>query len=134
MVLISADAGGVAQDLKRIDPCLHVRFAENGRPPFWAVYWEAPDGSSTYLVTTVQAHQTVGGIWTGLDQRLVRRIEEIDPQNRSGYNYARELEKAAAAREEANRQRFRERIEATGEVAAFALRKDLGVKNRIFVR
>lgn len=134
LAMISADAGNVAKDLARIDPCLKVRFAENGRPPFFAVYYESPDGKQTYLVLTVKAHQTNTGIWEGLDQRVVRRIQEIDPHGRSGYDYARELEAQEHRRKEAHRQKFRERIAETGEQAVHALRKDAGSKSSAFIK
>jgi hypothetical protein len=135
MVLISAEASTIAADLRRIDKGLKVRFAENGNPPFWAVYHESDDGRSTQLVMTAQAHMTASGTWTGLDDRIVKRLEQIDPMGRSGYNYADELEKSAL---QAARDRKHAQYERNGEIAervAFTLRKDLGekYKGRIFM-
>jgi hypothetical protein len=130
MVPIDKDAGGVAEDLHRIDPHLKVRFAEHGDPPFWAVYWQSDDGRDTYLVLTAEAHQSDSGVWTGLDQRIVRRIEEIDPRNRSGYNYAKALERKDAQARAEHEHRFREQVGEIGEVAAHAIRKDLGSRYR----
>jgi hypothetical protein len=129
LVEIAHDAGNVAADLQRIDPHLKVRFAEDGRPPFWAVYHESDDGRSTYLVLTTEAHQTKSGIWTGLDQRIVKRVMEI---SHSSYDYAADLERVNAQVKAAKRQRFREQVGAYAEQAAHALRKDLGYKSRIF--
>ena len=133
MVAIDKDIGGVADDLRRLDPCLKVRFAENGRPPYWCVYWESPDKRETYLVATQQATLTRHGTWTGLDQRIVRRLEEIDPQNRSGYEYAEAVRKQNEQAERARDARVRGRLEELGEQAAHAARKDTGSKHRIFV-
>lgn len=132
MVEIDADASGVARDLKQIDPTLKVRFAENGSPPFWAVYHESEDGRTTYLVLTVKAHQTASGVWTGLDQRVVKRIMQI---GHSTYDYADEIERANAAVSAGNAARFREKVGETAELAAHAIRKDLGLryKGRAFI-
>lgn len=130
MVLIDADVGGVAQDLRDIDPQLKVRFAETANPPFFAVYWESEDRRETYLVKTVKAHQTALGTWAGLDQRLVEEIRAIDPHGRGGYDYAAELERNNKRVDEDRRARFRERVGGTAEEAAHAIRKDLGVRYR----
>jgi hypothetical protein len=131
MVQIHEDAGNVAADLKQIDPHLKVRFAEAGNPPFWAVYHESDDGRSTHLVLTAQAHQSNTGAWTGLDQRIVKRVMEI---GHSDYDYAAEIEKANQQVTADRRRTFRERVGEQAEQAAHALRKDLGAKykGRIF--
>ena len=133
MVLISADAGGVAADLAAIDPGLKVRFGENGNPPFWAVYHESEDRRSTYLVLTVTAYQNQSGVWEGLDQRVVERVREIDSQGRGGYNYADELERHNERVRRERRDRFREQIGEAAVELAHAARKDLGVKNKAFI-
>lgn len=132
MIPISSDAGGVADDLRRIDPGLKVRFAENGRPPFWAVYYEDEDGRSTHLVLTAKAYQSASGVWTGLDQRIVRRVMELGHES---YDYAAEVERQNRRAAKAKRQRFEETVAETGDVLAHALRKDLGAKykGRVFV-
>jgi hypothetical protein len=131
MVQIHEDAGNVAADLKQIDPHLKVRFAEAGNPPFWAVYHESDDGRSTHLVLTAQAHQSSTGAWTGLDQRIVKRVMEI---GHSSYDYAAEIEKANQQVTADRHHAFRERVGEQAEKAAHALRKDLGAKykGRIF--
>jgi hypothetical protein len=134
MVLIDADAGGVAQDLQSIDPNLRVRFAEAADPPCWIVFWESDDRRETQLVLSAAAHQTDTGIWTGLDQRVVERVREIDSQGRSGYDYAAEVAAQNARAHKAKRDRFSEKIgEHAGELQ-HALKKDLGVKNRAFIK
>lgn len=128
---IDKDVGGVAEDLRRIDPHLKVRFAENGNPPFFAIRYESDDGRETYLVMTVQAFRTASGTWAGLDQRVVKRIEQIGHES---YDYPAEVERQTIAAREARRDRFRQKIGDTAERAAHALRKDLGTKykGRIF--
>lgn len=134
MILIDGDVGGVVKDLQELDPHLRVRFAEAGNPPYWAVSWESDDKRDTYLVTTVQAHQTASGTWTGLDQRLVEHIRSIDGHGRRGYDYSQEVIRRNEQAEQARRQRFHDQVEPFGEIAAHALRKDLGVKNRAFIK
>jgi hypothetical protein len=134
MVLIDADVGGVVADLQKLDPSLRVRFAENGNPPFWAVYHEheRADGSVTHdLVLTAQAHQGKTGAWLGLDQRIVDRVKFID--GHAGYDYVKELEKQNKVADLDKKRAFREKAGVIGEEAAFALRKDRGVKRRIAV-
>ena len=158
MHIIPAEAGGVAADLKRIDPGLVVRFSERGE--CWIVFYahcrqhpkhdtqcrvceiakeevppqEQRDGVMQDLVLTVRAHRGNLGVWQGLDQRVVERIREINPEGPGGYDYAKALE-AASKRVVAQReQRERELVGSLSAQAAHAIRKDLGVKykGRIF--
>lgn len=138
-VPIDEDVSQVAADLKRIDERLKVRFAESGRPPFFVVFMEEKDNegrTSQHLVLTQQAHQTNSGTWAGLDQRIVRRIEEIDPQGRSGYDYAKDIERRQLEVEKQQREEFAKRTEDGAERMSHAIRKELGlgsVQGRIFV-
>lgn len=131
MVEISEDAGNVAADLKAIDRYLKVRFAEAGRPPFWAVYHESEDGRETHLVLTCQAVQNASGVWEGLDQRVVRRIMQI---GHSSYDYTAEIDAANRRAEAAKHEKFRAKVEESGEQAAHALRRDMGWKGRAFIK
>jgi hypothetical protein len=121
-VEITDDVQNVAADLAAIDPGLRLRYSEAGG--YFVVYHvqELPDGKRReHLVTTAQE----------LDQRLVQRIRAIDA--RTGYDYARELDRLER---EAEQQRDREFSERTGPIAerlAHAVRHDLGVQSRIFV-
>jgi hypothetical protein len=136
MILISHDVGGVAAQLREIDPGLRVRFAEAGDPPYWVVYHEQEnaDGSITHtLVLTAQAHQTNTGVWTGLDQRVVDRVREIDAHGRSGYDFAAEVEKQNRQAHENRRAEFRRKVEPITEQAAHAVRKDLGSTAKAFI-
>ena len=128
-VEISADASTVVADLKRIDRGFGVRFAENGNPPYWHVYHQSEDGRETNLVMSVQAQQNAFGTWEGLDQRIVRRIMQI---GHSTYDFAAEVEKQNREASEAKHRTFRESIEPMAEQAAYAVRKDLGDKSRIY--
>lgn len=130
MVEISDDVGGVAADLKQIDPHLKVRFAEAGNPPFFAVYEESDDGRSTHLVLTARAYQTASGTWAGLDQRVVHRVMEIGS---STYDFAAEIVKQNTAADRAQKDRRAETLGPILEHGAFALRKDLGATNRVYV-
>jgi hypothetical protein len=131
MVVVSADVGGVVADLKRIDPCLNVRFAEHGNPPFWAVYWQSPDGRDTYLVTTAQAYENSFGVWEGLDHRMVEKFHQIDPRN--GYDYVAEIDRVNREAKAAEKHEFRERAGEIGEQAAHAVRKDMGSTAKAFI-
>jgi hypothetical protein len=131
-VLIDADASSVAADLRAIDPSLKVRFAENGRPPFWAVYSETTDGDgrvSQHLVLTQKAHQTRSGTWTGLDDRIVERVRRIDSHGTGRYDYVAELERETHARPERARKEFAEKTGDGGERMAFDIRRELGLGN-----
>ena len=123
MVHIPADAGGVAEELRRIHPALKLRYSEAGE--YWAVFHESEDGRDTYLILTAQ----------DCDHRICERIRFIDSQGRSGYDYARELETASREVKDRAARRFREQIEQHAELAAHALRRDLGAryKGRAFI-
>lgn len=138
-VEIDADAGSVAEDLRRIDAGFKVRFGKRGKS--WIVFHEWHPGcphngdgleGSTYLVLTAQARQTNSGVWSGLDQRVVRRVEEI---GHPGYDYAGELERASKRRAKQEQARRDELVGKMAEDAAHAIRKDLGrpYKGHIFV-
>ena len=140
-VLISADAGGVAADLKRIDAGFRVRFSK--RQGFWAIFHQHHDGcphngtggpGSTYLVLTAKAYQTASGTWAGLDDRIVKEIERTNPQGRGGYNLVDDLDRRHREAEKRRDRRFHESVGEFGEIAAHALRKDLGAryKGRVF--
>jgi hypothetical protein len=136
MVLIDADVGGVAADLKAHDPELKVRLAEAAQPPCWIVFREIhkPDGQiEQQLVTTAQAFESNSGVFTGLDQRLVERIKLIDAESRSGYDFVAELDKQNQRGEREKMHARHEKFGETHEQLAHALRKDLGVKSRAFI-
>ena len=136
-VIISADASSAVADLQALDKDLHVRFSNQTKDPYFAVYKETvtPEGVTHELVTTVQAYQNSFGVWEGLDQRLVAKMRWMDGQGTSGYNFADELEKSRKRREREQQAAFEERVGEVAEKAAHALRKDLGLgsyKGQIF--
>ena len=127
LVTITADAGGVAENLRRLDPCLRLRYSEAG--DCWIVYRvhrngeacrdDDPDRTEELVLTAQEC-----------DQRIISRLEFIDPQGRGGYDYADALEQARLDRERNERLSFRERMGETAEQAAHALRKDMGERYR----
>jgi hypothetical protein len=103
------------------------------------VYHETRDAdgrTSQYLVLTQQAHLTASGTWSGLDERIVRRVREIDGHGTSGYDYVKELEQGRRDREQREREEFARRTEDGAERMAFDIRKELGLgslKGGIFI-
>jgi hypothetical protein len=127
LVTITADAGGVAEGIRRLDACLRLRYSEAG--DCWIVYRVHRNGEpcpdddperTEELVLTAQE----------CDHRIVDRLEFIDSEGRGGYDYAKALEQGRKDRERQERGAFRERIGETAELAAHALRKDLGERYR----
>jgi hypothetical protein len=117
LVVIDADAGSVAENLRRIDRALSLRYD----PVQKVSVVVHVDGDEENLVTTQQGKP---------DQRLVKRVEEISAP---GYDYGREVEKVERDAERAQDARRREQTGEIGERLAHALRKDLHVQNRAFI-
>lgn len=146
MVVIDADVGGVAEELRRIDPGLRVRFAARGNPPCWAIMYQhcgqhkdwQPDCPFCTddermpgdLVFTRKAWQNRSGVWEGLTHEVVDRVRMIDPRGTGGYDYAKEVERQNQAAEAAKDRRVRERVGEHGELLAWGIRKDLGKRYR----
>ncbi|NCA17935.1 MAG: hypothetical protein EBS90_12990 [Betaproteobacteria bacterium] len=132
-VLVDADSCSIVKDLKAIDSTLGVRFVD-GPEPFFAIYQdiEHPDGRrEQHLVTTAQAYPTSFGTYTGLDARVVERVRQITSPD---YDFMKEAEQIKRDYDEAKR---RERADAFGdaaEQAAHAIRKDLGIKTKAFIK
>lgn len=127
LVTVTADAGGVAENLRRLDPCLRLRYSETA--DCWIVYRVHRNGESCgdddpdrteELVLTAQE----------CDHRIIDRLEYIDSEGRGGYDYAKALEDGRRDRERRDRERFHEQIGQTAEQAAHALRRDLGERYR----
>ncbi|HEX9007330.1 MAG TPA: hypothetical protein VF889_08540 [Bacteroidota bacterium] len=131
-VTVDADIGGVAADIKRLDPCLNLRYSEsagcfvvyrvhrNGEP----CRRDDPERTEELVLTAQEC-----------DQRIVKRLEFIDPHGRGGYDYAQAVERAVLEAKENSRKEFRERLGDVAEQTAHALRKDLGerYKGRAFI-
>lgn len=132
-VIVDADSCAIVKDLKAIDPSLGVRFVD-GPEPYFAVIQDIdhPDGrKDQHLVTTVQAYQTSFGTYTGLDGRVVERIRQI---THSSYDFVKEAEANKARWEEERRKERAEVLGEAAEQAAHAIRKDLGVKTKAFIK
>lgn len=132
-VIVDADSCSVVKDLKAIDKTLGVRFVD-GPEPFFAVYQEIihPDGrEEQHLVTTAQAYMTSFGTYSGLDNRLVERIRRI---THSSYDFVAEAEKKKREHDATARKERENMYGEMGEKAAHALRKDLGVKTKAFIK
>lgn len=110
MVAITADVGGVAQQLKDIDPGLHLRYAEGG--DYFVVYHES--NGQEYLVLTAQ----------DCDARIVRRVQQIAS---TAYDFVKEIEREQQAKDKAGEERMREEVAEKGERLAHAMRADLNL-------
>lgn len=131
-VIVDADSCAIVKDLKEIDPSLEVRFVD-GDEPYFAVIQDlsTDDRKEQHLVTTVQAYPTSFGTYTGLDGRLLERIRKITSPS---YDFMAEAEKSKREWEEARRKEREEVLGEAAERAAHALRKDMGVKTKAFIK
>lgn len=132
MVTITADIGAVAEGIRRLDPCLHLKYSE--RSECFIVYRVHRDGVPCRLDDPERTEELVLTAQE-CDQRIVRRLEFIDPQGRGGYNYADALEDMAVQGREREREKFRETVGAAGEQVAHEIRRAEGAKykGRVFV-
>jgi hypothetical protein len=130
VVLISAEESTIAADLQRIDK--RLRLSRNDKGGFWTVY-EMPEGGCPCPKPDCE-HGHLVLTATSLDDRIVKRVEFIDPQGRGGYSFADALEQNRNARLRAERNEREEFYGDLGEKVAHALRKDLGekYKGRVF--
>lgn len=121
-VVISAESGGVAADLRGIDASLGVRL--NTRTGVFTVFC-TPNERDTYLVLTVQGFSNSFGVWEGLDQRVVERVRRIASAD---YDYVAEVERMNA---DAERGKETRREEKLGEAAqdAFKILRDGSGRN-----
>lgn len=142
MVVIDAQTSQVVKDLQDMVPEIRVRLAEDAKPPYYAVY-VVPEGGCPcpdpvcehgHLVLTQTATLTSSGTYAGLDERIVKRVAEIDPRGRGDYDYAKEIEKQNELARKRGRERQRERMDELGEQAQRELRKHTSPNpSRIFV-
>jgi len=132
MVLVTADIGGVAESIRRLDPCLHLKYSERG--DCFIVYRVHRNGEPCRLDDPERTEELVLTA-QHCDQRIVKRLEYIDPQGRSGYDYAQALEDVSRRQKTLERRSFRERIGEHAEELAHAVRKAEGAeyKGRVFV-
>jgi len=130
-VIIGADSSSTVKKIQEIDPNLRVRFSP--RAGMFAIY-EAHRPVPPIL--TCRAHRNSSGTWEGLDDRVVRRLEFIDPHGRGGYDYTAALEQGRLDREKRDREAFTRKTEDGGERMSHAIRKELGLgsyRGQIFV-
>ena len=132
LVNIAADIGGVAESIRRLDPCLHLKYSERGE--CFIVYRVHRDGMPCRLDDPERTEELV---LTALecDQRIVKRLEFIDPQGRGGYDYAQALEDVSRRAKRLEREAFREHVGGAAEEVAHEIRKAEGspYRGRVFV-
>jgi hypothetical protein len=118
-VVIEQDLSEVVKELKEIDPRLGVRY--NGVQKFYALYAkENIKGKEVeYLVSTFKK----------LDKRVVNRVREILSPS---YDYVAELEKQEDQAKKDHEHKLHEQMGENAERLAFAIRKDLGIKDKMF--
>jgi hypothetical protein len=117
LVGISDDVGGVAQQLREIDPGFRLAYSEAED----ITIVSHDDGDSEELKFTAKGTP---------DHRIVQRAREIASP---GYDFLADLEATDRAAEKARYDQFREKVGDAGERLAYALRKDLHVENRVFI-
>jgi hypothetical protein len=127
MVTVTADIGGVAEELRRLDKCLRLRYSESG--DCWIVYRvhrnnepcaeDDPERTEELVLTAQEC-----------DQRIIKRLEYIDPQGRGGYDFAKEIERVSREAKEQERQSYQEKFAETAELVAHEIRKAEGAKYR----
>jgi hypothetical protein len=124
MVTITEDVADIAKRLKEIDKRLYLRYSEPGS--YFVVYCREPyepEGTG-YMVATYQE----------LDPRIIEDIRRVVWENQQpGYSYADEIDKKHDLADAARDYEFSQKIQASAEELAFAIRKDLGNTNKIVV-
>ena len=120
LIPITEDVANIARRIKEIDDSLSLQFNERGE--FFVVVQtvETPDGPEEKRVLTAQQ----------LDERLIHRLKHITHQS---YDFVAEMDRIDAQARKDEEHRFHEKAGEAGEVAAHALRKDLGLKGKAFV-
>lgn len=121
MLVVPDDVANVARDLRAIDPSLRLVFSERSEHYVVMQVRELPDGrTQETLVTTA----------LDCDQRLVERVRKV---THPSYDLAAELAKGPQRQERARRERLNDQIEAGADKLVHSLRKDHGIRDRIFV-
>lgn len=125
LVEVESDVFGVVENLKRIDPNLHLSF--NTSREVFVLQWRGLNEQGEMVEDFV-------GAYTELDGRLVHLIEKLAArENRNRYDLVKELDKLEKAKDAENERQFMEQVGPVAEELAFALRKDLGTKGRTFM-
>ena len=117
LITIDDDVLDVVRRLKEISPTLNVRY--NEQQEYFVIYELCVDGRER-LVTTVKE----------LDPRLIHYFEMLASES---WDAVAEMEKMDQQAEKDKKHRFAERVGAIGERLHFALRKDMEVKDQIYL-
>lgn len=121
MLVLDDDVGNVAADLRAIDHRLVLTYSERSGHFVVMQVFEEDDGRVTeQLVTTA----------LDCDQRLVERVRRI---THPSYDLAAELAKGSETHTRARREALDEQIEAGADKLVHSLRRDHGIRDRIFV-
>jgi hypothetical protein len=116
MIEVGEDVLNVAKQLRDFDDSLRLRWSEGGE--YFVVYQLIDDREKLVLTCT------------DLNPQIVERVRQIA---RPEYDFAAELDRMDAQAEKDKEHRFHEDLGERGERLAYALRKDLQAKNRVFV-
>lgn len=117
-VHVDGDVGGIVGRIEDLDPRLHVRWFENS--DHYTVYELREDGREKVVLTT-----------TSLDERVVKRLEQINPAK--GYDVSEAMDKEEAALEKEIDDRFHQKVGDTAERLRHAMRKDLDYQDKVFI-
>lgn len=114
--IIDAATSQIVKEINEIDPRLHVKYSS--RCNFFVLYAkEVREGrEEEYLVRT----------FTHLDNRIVERVKQISHHS---YDYAQDMEDGEKELDSKKLHAIKEKLGDNAERLAFALRKDLGVKD-----
>lgn len=118
VVTIDDDVLNIAKDLKEIDDKLRLRWVENAE--YFCVYELEEDGSESLVLTSQE-----------LNPQIIERVRQIAHPS---YDYAKELDKLDAQVDREFDHAQRERLGEAAEKLSFAVRKDLGLTNRAFIK
>lgn len=111
--------GEVERALQEHDPNLRIRWSDTGQ--YYVVYYTNPETGDDELVTTALDY----------DMRIVARVIAIDSER---YDLVSEIDRLDRQYERDVDHRFREQVGERGERLHHAIRKDLGVTDRAFIK
>jgi hypothetical protein len=117
LITIEDDVLDIARRLKEIHPSLHLYWNEQGE--YFVIYELCEDGRER-LVTTVKE----------LDPRLIEHFERMASES---YDAVAEMDRMDDQAEKDRKHAFAEKTGEIGERLHHAIRKDLEVKDRIWV-
>lgn len=127
-VIVDADVGGIAKQLKDWDPCLRLRVPrETKTGQLYVVYRLHRNGQPCRDDDPERTEEFVTSA-EECDQRLVDKVMMIDPEGRGGYDFVKEVERNQQRAEQDRSKRVREKLEEHGDKLAWAIRKDLGAR------